>query len=106
MAVVTLTTLAGGPGIAPADLVDAVATRLLAAGAESAAMFKKRLDALGYLPDPLYRSPMFRLEGVAFFDVQGDFPRLRRAAVGTGVERIVYDILLGACSSYKTSLRR
>lgn len=106
LAVVTLTTLAGGPGIAPADVVDRIDGVLFAAGADNSVMFRKRLDAVGYLPDSLYRSPMFRLDGIDFYDVKGDFPRLRRASIGIGLEKVVYDVLLGACVSHKSVLRR
>lgn len=105
LAVVTLTTLTGGPGIAPADLVDRIDRMLLAQGAENAAVFRKRLDALGYRPDPLYRSPMFRLDGVDYYEVEGDFPRLRRESIGLGIDKVVYDVLLGACAGHKSVLR-
>lgn len=106
LAVVTLTTLAGGEGIAPADLADGIAARLHAISPLVAAMFRRRLDAVGYQPDPLYRSAMFRLDGIEFFEVGDDFPRLRRAAVAAGIQQVVYDVLLGACAGYRTTLRR
>ena len=103
LVVVTLTTVAGGPGLAPADLVDRIGGNLAADGVEVSAMFGKRLDALGYVPDESYREPMFRLDGVQVYDVEGAFPRLRRADIGVGIGSVVYDILLGACTAHRTT---
>jgi hypothetical protein len=105
LAVVTLTTLAGGNGIAPNELVDGLEQRLSREGVDLAALFRKRLDAVGYLPDPLYSKPMFRLDRVEFFDVSGAFPRIRRSGVPAGVERMVYDVLIGACVPHRSSLQ-
>ena len=77
----TLATLAGGEGIAPNELVERVDQRVSESGPELGAQFRRRLDALGYLPDPLYSDPMFRLDGIDFYEVAGDFPRLRRSSV-------------------------
>jgi hypothetical protein len=105
LAVVSLTTLAGGEGIAPTELVERVEKRLIAHGADLGALFRKRLDAVGYLPDPQYSKPMFRLDTVQYFDVSGNFPRIRRDAVPAGIERIVYDVLVGSCAPYRSSLK-
>ena len=106
LAVVILTTLAGGPGIAPAEVVARLDERFFATSPETASMYRKRLDAVGYVDVPMYHDPMFRLDGIEFFEVEGDFPRIRRAGLGLGVDKVVYDVLLGACSSHKTALRR
>ena len=106
LAVVVLTTLAGGSGIAPEELVLAIEAKLLESGMEATASFRKRLDAVGYLPDPQYRTPMFKLHRIEWYDVEGDFPRVRRTDVGAGIDRLVYDVELGTCSSHRSSLRR
>lgn len=106
LAVVTLTTLVGGTGIAPSELVTRIEFDLLSASAGALSLFRDRLDAVGYLPDPRYGKPMFRLDGIDFFDVEGDFPRMRRAQVGAGIDRVVYDVQLGACVAHRSSLRR
>lgn len=106
LVVVTLTTLAGGQGIAPADLVARIGDRLLSENATAAGVFRDRLDAAGYVPHPRYAKSMFRLDGFDVFEVEGDFPRLRRAQVGVGIDRVTYDIQLGACAKHHSSLRR
>lgn len=105
LAVVTLTTLVGGSGLAPNELVERIAQRLVPAGGDLGALFRKRLDAAGYLPDPRYSKPMFRLDAVQYFDVSEGFPRIRRQAVPAGVEGVVYDVVIGSCLPYKTSLK-
>lgn len=104
LAVVTLTTLAGGDGIVPTETIERIEERLASEGAELAALFRKRLDAVGYMPDPLYSKPMFRLDGIEYFDVAGNFPRIRRRVVPSGVEKTAYDVLIGSCGPFKTTL--
>ena len=104
LAVVTLATLAGGEGIAPNELVERVERRISDTGPELAAQFRRRLDALGYLPDPLYSEPMFRLDGIDFYDVAGDFPRLRKASVPAGNEHVTYDLVLASCAPHRSTL--
>jgi len=106
LAVVTLTTVVGGAGLAPADLVSRIEANLLAASAAALSVFRDRLDAVGYVRDPRFERPLFRLDSVDFFDVVGDFPRVRRAQVGAGVDRVVYDVELGACAPHRSALRR
>jgi hypothetical protein len=106
LAVVTLTTLAGGAGIAPAELIARIEQRVDVGGADLGSLFRRRLDTVGYLPDPLYSKPMFRLDGIEYFDVSGDFPRIRRNHVAAGIEKLVYDLMVGSCVPYKSSLRR
>jgi Putative PD-(D/E)XK family member, (DUF4420) len=104
LAVVTLATLAGGPGIAPTELVERVEQRISETGPGLAAQFRQRLDALGYLPDPLYSAPMFRLDGMDFYDVADDFPRLRKVSVPAGNEHVTYDLVLASCAPYRSTL--
>jgi hypothetical protein len=105
LAVVTLTTLVQGEGVAPAELVARIEQRLSREAADLAAIFRKRLDAAGYLPDPLYSKPMFRLDGIDYFDVSGNFPRIRRDVVPAGVEKLVYDVLIGSCAPHRSHLQ-
>jgi hypothetical protein len=104
LAVITLTTLAGGEGIAPDELVRRIEQRLSDAGPGLGAQFRQRLDALGYVPDPLYSSPMFRLDGMDFYSVTGAFPRLRLSAVPAGNEGVTYDLMLTSCTPYRSTL--
>ena len=104
IAVVTLATLAGGDGIAPNELGERVQRRISEAGPSLGAQFRQRLDALGYLPDPLYSAPMFRLDGTDFYEVAGDFPRLRKASVPAGNEHVTYDLVLASCAPHRSTL--
>lgn len=106
LAVVTLTTLVGGAGIAPNELVSRIESRLLAVDADLAIAFRQRLDGVGYLPVPRYDTPMFRLDRLDFYEVGNSFPRIRRAEVGTGIESVVYDVMIGAFSAHRAALRR
>lgn len=106
LAVVTLTTLGGGAGIAPGELIAQLEGSLMTASAAAVTVFRDRLAVVGYLREPEYGKPRFRLDGIDVFDVEGDFPRLRRTQLGVGVERVSYDILLGACVGHRSSLRR
>ncbi len=47
---------------------------------------------------------MFRLDGIEFFEVGGDFPRVRRASVPSGIERLTYDLVLASCAPFRSSL--
>ena len=104
LAVVTLATLAGGDGIAPNELVERVQARISEGAPSLGAQFRQRLDALGYLPDPLYSTPMFRIDGIAFYEVAGDFPRVRRASIPAGNEHATYDLVLASCGPFRSSL--
>ena len=104
LAVVTLAAVAGGEGIAPSQSVERIRHRISEAGSGVAAQFGQRLDAFGYLPDPLYSAPMFRLDGMDFYDVVGEFPRLRRASVPAGNEHVTYDLVLALCAPYRSTL--
>lgn len=104
LAVVILATLAGGDGIAPNQLVERVEQRISETGPDLAAQFRQRLDALGYLPDPLYSAPMFRLDAIDFYNVAGDFPRLRKLSVPSGNEHVSYELMLASCTPYRSTL--
>lgn len=106
LAVVTLTTLAGGAGLVPNELVARIEAAVLGVGLDTADAFRKRLDVAGYRRDPIYDVPMFRLDGIEFYDVHEGFPRIRRAQVGVGIERVGYDVLLGACTPFRSTLAR
>jgi hypothetical protein len=106
LAVVTLTTLSGGTGIAPAELVAQLESTLMETSAADLTVFRDRLGTIGYVAEPHHAKPMFRLDSIDVFDVEGDFPRLRRSQLALGVERVSYEVLLGACVRHRSSLRR
>lgn len=106
LAVTTLATVAGGDGIVPNELVERIRARVSEPDPAVGVQFRQRLDALGYLPDPLYSNPMFRLDGIDYFKVEGAFPRLRRTAVPAGLEHVTYELLLSSCAPYRTALAK
>jgi Putative PD-(D/E)XK family member, (DUF4420) len=108
LGVVILTTLgAPGEGLAAADLVDRLSRRIFdASGPDGLATFERRLDAARWEPDPLYSRPMFRFDRIDYYSVTGEFPRLRRPGMPAGIGRVMYDILIGSCSPYRTRLSR
>lgn len=104
LAIVTLATLAGGDGIAPNELVEHLQKHIAGAGPDVVRQFRQRLDSLGYLPDPQYSAPLFRLDGIDFYEVGEHFPRIRRESVPAGNEHVTYDLVLAACAPFRTTL--
>lgn len=104
LAVVFLTSLASGPGITVAECVRRVVQRIAGLGPDTARMFQDRLHAVGYMGEGAHEPP-FRLDGISSFDVGAEaFPRLRRADVPAGIDRVFYDIDLAALTPFKSSL--
>jgi hypothetical protein len=104
LAVVTLASIAGGEGVVPNELVERLSGRFIEVGPGVSSQFRQRLDALGYLPDPLYSSPMFRLDGVDYYEITDQFPRVRRESVPAGNEHVTYDLVLASCASFRVPL--
>jgi hypothetical protein len=107
LAVVTMTTLiAGGDGFAPATLVAKVRGALRSGAGEAVvAEFDRRLATTRYrIGDTRYERPMFRLEGVRYFAVGGEFPRIRRRDLIPGVDRVGYEIAIGALGGFASAL--
>jgi hypothetical protein len=107
LAVVTLANISSGAlGLSPAGLVDQIRARLDDSGGTGAVLdFDSRLAAGGYVAQPAYEQPMFRVDTIRFFGVRDGFPRLRRADLPVGVADASYDIELALCIPFETELR-
>ena len=108
LAVVTLASIIPGTlGLSPAGLIAEIRDRLArTAGAGPVLDFDSRLAAGGYVAQSAYEQQMFRSEAIRFFDVHGAFPRLRRVDLPPGVAEVSYDIELGHCAAFETTLGR
>lgn len=108
LAVVTLASEPpDGSGISLAKVVASVRQYLLDEGAHAPALeFEERLADAGFFDLPAYERQLFRLEGVRFFAVRGEFPRIRRADLPRGVTNVTYTIELGRCTSFEVPLAR
>jgi len=107
LAVVTLTTIVTADGgLAPAVLVDRIRGRVRdSAGEAVVAEFDKRLAATGYeLGDSRYERPLFRLEGIRYYEVSDGFPRIRRRSLSPGIDRVTYEVSLGSIAAFGTRL--
>jgi len=104
LAVVTLATLAGGTASPQTSSLGVSKHGSRKPGRTSAHSSGQRLDALGYLPDPIYSVPMFRLDGTDFYKVDGDFPRLRKSSIPAGNEHVTYDLTLASCAPHRWTL--
>lgn len=66
--------------------------------------FENRLTASGYSENKVYEDARFRLQGLSYYDVRGEFPRLRRAAMPSELTKASYEINIGACGRFKVDL--
>ena len=108
LAVVTLATVdSDQSSLSPAGLIGEIRARLESAAGPGVVLdFDSRLAAGGYVAQPAYERPMFRVEGIRFYDVGPRFPRLRRADLPVGIADASYDIELTRCAPFETELRR
>lgn len=81
------------------EIVIAVQTRLDEDEAIDA--FNRKLVAQGYAPLPGYDLPKLVITDVKSYRVEDDFPRLVRAQLPDGVDRITYDIRLEAIADFE-----
>jgi hypothetical protein len=107
LCVITLASVTtGAEGISVADLVGGIRERLAHDDAPGLLLeFDSRLAAAGYVDLPEYEQRSFRVEAIRFFEVDGTFPRLRRADLPYGVSEASYEIVLGVCAPFETDLR-
>jgi hypothetical protein len=105
LAVVTLATLTGqGEGFTAPQLMSETRDSLGRLGSERTVLeFESRLAAVGY-QDELNGGVEFRLDGIQYFNVRDDFPRIRRSELLDGVVEAGYDISLTACMPYISRL--
>lgn len=81
------------------EIVAAVQSRFDEAGAVEA--FDRKLVAHGYAPLPDYDEPRFVVSDVCSYRVAGDFPRLMRSQLPTGIAKVAYDIRLETIAQYE-----
>jgi hypothetical protein len=102
LVVVSLATIAGSPeGLAPAVVIDHLETVLAPHGPELVHSFRDRLRTTGYVDMPALHDPMFRLDGVLYFDVSEEFPRIPSTAIGKGISSVSYDLQLAALAPFR-----
>lgn len=68
---------------------------------EAIEQFMSKLADLGYAPLAEYDSPCFIVRDVQGYRVHGDFPRLIRSELPTGIAKVSYDIRLETIASYQ-----
>lgn len=68
--------------------------------AEALDAFDRKLVAQRYAPMPDYDEPKFVVSGVETFRVAGDFPRIVRSLLPSGIATVGYDIKLEALVPY------
>jgi hypothetical protein len=102
LAIVTLASLIPGEeGVTLTGLVEELRDELGSTGALP--VLESRLAATG--ADLSGADAIsFRVDEIRFFDVVGDFPRIRRSDLPKGVAGVRYDLHIGACLPYATSL--
>lgn len=61
----------------------------------------RKLAAYGYVPLPEYDRPSFVVSAVLTYHVHGEFPRLVRSRLASGIDRVSYDIRLEAIEPFK-----
>jgi hypothetical protein len=66
--------------------------------------FESRLRAAGYQDDPDYGAEWFRIDGVRYFSVSREFPRIVRSDLMPGIYDAAYEVELSAITSFETVL--
>jgi hypothetical protein len=94
--------LAGRDALSLPDLVEAVKTRLEAAGDGSAEMLEDRLAGAGYLAvhAPHYRARTYDLGRLTCHHVTGAFPRLTSSTAPQGITGATYALSIAACQDW------
>lgn len=65
-------------------------------------LFSQKLADFGYLPIAAYATPKFVVAERQTYRVEGDFPRLVRAELPSGIARVSYEIELEAIKDFET----
>lgn len=92
------------------DLPDASSARSLNAlilelqasldSAEAVEAFDTKLVAQSYAPLPEYDQPVFVVQEIRSYKVEGEFPRLVRSGIPNGISRVKFDIELEQIADY------
>ncbi|MBP0579590.1 PD-(D/E)XK motif protein [Labrys sp. LIt4] len=106
LAVVTLAPSDDVDGRSAARLVDDLRQDLLTREAHGALLeLEARLQRGGYDGATGYDERFYRLDGIRYFQVEGDFPRLVRGLTPAGIDEAAYDIELARCHPHLVTLR-
>jgi len=107
LGVVTLSasTPQGANLISIVSLIDEI-RRFLAPAPQSLEGFDRKLGAAGYADSDKYGKLLFRIEGIKYYKVADDFPRLRRGKMSAHITKASYDISIGALEPFKVELAR
>lgn len=90
-------------GTSLAELVSRIRDSLGTASARAADAFEDRLLQSGYLAgqSAIYGLRRWRVVRRFFFRVDGDFPRIRRAELRSGIVEVHYKVTLSACAPFR-----
>lgn len=90
-------------GTSLAELVSRIRDSLGTAGARAADAFEDRLLQSGYLAgqSAIYGLRRWRVVRRFFFRVHGDFPRIRRVELRSGIVEVRYKVTLSACAPFR-----
>ena len=64
-------------------------------------MFSERLNNMGFEPDEEYDKYNYVYKGTEMYQVNEDFPRLRRRNVDEAIGNVKYTLLLNAISNHR-----
>ncbi len=93
------TSLEDQKGFCLVDIVNSVRS-LLFADQYSLSIFENKLLLCGYFDDDEYRKYMFRIDNGVSYEVNEEFPRLRRSEVAHQIINATYTLSLSAIISY------
>lgn len=82
------------------DVISEIRTDLQGADFLSAELFETRLIELGYVTRDEYDADSWALTGRSFYEIFGDFPRIKTGELRSGIERVTYSIRLSSCNEY------
>lgn len=92
-------------GISLPDVISRIADTLIAASSSAVAAFHDRLLQSGYIAAQSggYSTRKWRIARRLFFRVAGDFPRIRRAELRSGITEARYRVALSQCLPFRIS---
>jgi hypothetical protein len=103
LSVVILDDMAGPGGtdiFTPLDLVGRIRSRIESMPS-SIQSFEEKLLAAGYLDREEYAAFRFSLRAVRQYRVEGNFPRIVRSDLSSGIGAVGYEIILATCQEFE-----
>jgi hypothetical protein len=95
-------TVAAAPGATSLNALVKLVEEELGDG-DALEQFSQKLADFGYLPVAAYDTPEFVVAERQTYRVEGEFPRLVRAALPAGIARVSYEIELEAMRDFETN---